>query len=112
MPDPADWPGIVLRCFEEDRVLYSQHARREMRHEKFGRIGEKEVYEAASTSELIEDYPDDTLYPSALLLGCTSEQRPLHLVCGYDEREDRVVIITVYEPDPKRWDSEFQRRQE
>jgi len=32
-------------CFHRDRVLYTQHARQEMRDESFGRIAEREVYE-------------------------------------------------------------------
>ena len=32
--------------FRENRVLYTQHARREMRDEPFGHILEQEVYEA------------------------------------------------------------------
>lgn len=53
MPNPAAWSRIVQRCFEEDRVLYSRHARQEMRQDEFGRIWEKEVYEAVNASEVI-----------------------------------------------------------
>lgn len=112
MPDPTDWTDIVRRCYEEDRVFYSEHARREMRQEELGRIWEQEVDEAVINSEVIEEYPEDTPYPTALLLGRTSERRPIHLVCAYDEREDQVVIVTVYEPDPKRWDDTFRERLE
>jgi hypothetical protein len=42
-------------CFHRDRVLYTQHARREMRNEPFGRIAEHEVYEAILDGEVVED---------------------------------------------------------
>ena len=32
------WPQRIGRCFAEDRVLYSQHARKEMLAEEFGAI--------------------------------------------------------------------------
>jgi hypothetical protein len=35
----------LQRCFQENRVLYTQHARREMRDEPFGPILEVEVNE-------------------------------------------------------------------
>ena len=91
-------------------MFYSQHARNEMRSEQFGAIREHEVYEAASTRAVIEEYPEDQPYPSVLVLGRTSAGRPLHLVCAYAEAEDYLVVVTVYEPDPLRWDEEFRHR--
>ena len=93
----------LQHCFRENRVLYTQHARREMRDEPFGRILEQEVYEAILASEIIEDYPDDTPYPSCLVFGRTRRGRPVHAVCAHAPEEDRAIIITVYEPDPDRW---------
>ena len=99
----------LQRCFREDRVLYTQHARREMRGEPFGRILEQEVYETTSAGEIIEDYPDDTPYPSCLVFSRTRRGRPVHVVCAHVPEEDRAIIITVYEPDPVRW-IDFRRR--
>lgn len=90
-------------CLRRDRVLYTQHARREMREEPFGRIAENEVYEALLDGEVIEDYPDDTPYASCLIFGRSRVGRPIHLVCAYAPEDDRVIIVTVYEPDPGRW---------
>lgn len=42
-----------------------------------------------------------------LVLG-RSGTRPLHVVIR--EGPDTVFVITVYEPDPDRWDSAFLRR--
>jgi hypothetical protein len=94
----------IKRCFDADSVLYTSHARREMKQEPFGEICEEEVYEAICTSEVVEEYPDDTPYPSALLLGMTRTNRPLHIVCAYDAEGKQAIIITVYHPDPQRWD--------
>jgi hypothetical protein len=99
----------LQRCFRENRVLYTQHARREMRAEPLGHILEHEVHEAILSGEIIEDYPDDTPYPSCLVLGRTRRGRPIHAVCAHVPGEDRAIIITVYEPDPDRW-IDFRRR--
>jgi hypothetical protein len=105
-----DWPDIIRRCFDEDRVLYSGHARREMQEEEFGSITDQEVYEAICRSEIIETYPDDTPYPSVLIFGMTDANRPLHVVCAYDTGDDRVVVVTVYQPDPDRWEDNRRRK--
>jgi hypothetical protein len=96
-------------CFKSDKVLYSKHAKDEMAGEEFGEILEREVNEAVLCGKIIESYPDDELYPSCLIYGKTSEDRPLHVVCAYSKESDIVIIITVYQPDPARW-SDFERR--
>ena len=104
-----DWPETIRRCFDLERVLYSGHARREMREEEFGPITDQELYEAICRGEVIESYPADTPYPSVLIFGTTNVSRPLHAVCAYDNENDQAVIVTVYHPDPKRWE-DYRRR--
>ena len=104
-----DWVETIKKCFDADSVLYTNHARREIKQEPFGEIKEEEVYEAVSNSEVIEAYPDDSPYPSALLYGMTKANRPLHIVCAYDAGEERTIVITVYHPDPQQWD-DYRRR--
>jgi len=60
-------------------------------------------------SELIEDYPDDKYGPSCLLLGFTTEGRPLHVLCSYPNRS-LVKIITLYDPDPNEWEDNRVRK--
>ncbi len=104
-----DWSETIRRCFDLERVLYSGHARREMREEEFGPITDQELYEAICSGEVIESYPDDTPYPSALIFGTTNIGRPLHTVCAYDSEGDQAFIVTVYQPDPSRWEN-YRRR--
>ncbi len=99
----------ICKCFEDDKVLYSSHARQEMLQEELGAITDKEVFEAIQKGETIIQYPDDRPYPSTLIFGLTNRERPIHTVCAFDEDEDRVIVVTVYEPDPNRW-IEFRRR--
>lgn len=82
-----NWMQKILECFESDLILYSRHAKFEMKNEEFGRIFEKEVYEAICSGEVIEEYPEDKPYPSVLIYGRTTENRPLHIVCAYSQTE-------------------------
>jgi len=93
----------VKRCFNENKVLYSRHAKVEMDNEEFGQIFEHEVFESVLSGQIIEEYPDDKPYPSILILGYTLQNRPLHIVCAYDDSDDLTIIITVYHPDPELW---------
>jgi len=100
----------VRAAFEFDRVLFSQHARHEMRTEPLGRIREQEVTEAVATAEQLDDYPDDEPYPSSLFLGWTAAGRPLHFVISYDEEAGLAIVVTVYEPDPQLWTDSRERK--
>ena len=73
------------------------------------RIDVEDVLQILRTGEVIEDYPSDTPYPSQLLFGWRAT-RPLHIVVATNAAENQCIIITVYEPDPEQWDSEFKRR--
>lgn len=100
---------IIRRCFASDRVLYSAHAVKEMRDEELGQIVDAEVYELVCDGEIIEQYPDDTPYPSCLVYGTTTGGRPLHTVCAFNRESANVVIVTVYQPDPEMWE-DYRRR--
>ncbi len=68
-----------------------------------------EVREALLSGRVIEDYPDDKYGPSCLILGHTLTRRSLHIQCSYPSRS-LVKIITVYQPDPHRWNADFTQR--
>lgn len=79
--------------------------------------GEKERYAegitlndietAVDDGEILEDYPDDPRGASCLVLGY-SENRPLHIVCGYTPAGN-IRVITVYIPKPPKWVDERTR---
>lgn len=72
-------------------------------------ISTSQVRRALEESQVIEDYPDDMPFPSRLALGW-HESRPIHVVAARNEEEDETIVITVYEPDPQKWNSDFRRR--
>ncbi len=72
-------------------------------------IGAEDVRKVLSEGEVIEEYPDDTPYPSRLIFGWC-EGRPIHVVVAINEKERSVIVVTVYEPEKEKWDADFARR--
>lgn len=104
--------GILQKiqdCYRSESVFFTRHALDEMKHEEFGRIYESEVSDCIENGLIIKEYPDDTPYPSYLIFGRTSSDRPIHVVCAYNRYDEKVIIVTVYEPDPALW-IDFTRR--
>ena len=67
------------------------------------RLNVSDIHGVMEHCATIEKYSDE----SRLVLGHAGA-RPLHLVISEDD--EMIFIITVYEPDPFRWDPSFRRR--
>ena len=91
-----------------DSLIFRVHAIQRMfqRH-----INVDDVRHALATGEVIEHYPEDTPYPSRLVLGWHGS-RPLHVVVADNEERRETIVITVYEPDPAQWEPGFRRRRQ
>ena len=61
------------------------------------------------SGEIIKEYPDDTPYPSKLMLGFP-KGRPLHVVLSHDAEYETRHIITAYLPDPQLWTEDFKKK--
>jgi hypothetical protein len=72
-------------------------------------ISSEEVRHVLETGSTIESYPEDSPYPSRLVLGFAG-QRPLHVVVADDEKAGQAIVITAYEPEPGSWDETFRKR--
>jgi len=66
----------------------------------------QEIREAIANSQIIEDYPNDKYAPSCLICGLTKTGKTIHIQISYPSRP-LVKIITVYEPDPQKWNNDF-----
>ena len=88
-------------------IEYRIHATRRMfqRHITAG-----EVVFILAHGQVIKRYDEDYPLPSALLNGLTLANRPLHVVVGINTNEQKLVVITTYEPDPLQWVNNFSRR--
>lgn len=85
---------------------YSQHA---VDQTTLRCIAVREIREAITNGEVIEDYPNDKYGPSCLVLGVTDAGRPIHVQCSHSSRPV-IKIITAYQPDPDEWDVFKHRR--
>ena len=72
-------------------------------------IARKAVFEVLQKGEVIEEYPDDKPWPSALFLGWIDNQ-PLHVVAAYSKELKKTAIITVYEPSLDYFENDFRTR--
>lgn len=89
-----------------EKITYRLHAVKRMFERK---IGAEEVRYVLETGEVIEEYSDDTPYPSRLILGCY-KGRVIHVVAANNRLDEQIIVITVYEPDPSEWDLECRKR--
>ena len=95
---------IKLLC-KDDTIEVTQHILLRLQQRK---ITYKEIKEAILNGEIIEDYPEDFPYPICLILGITIKNRVIHIVVGIGE--NKLWLITAYEPDSNLWDSDFKKR--
>lgn len=69
-----------------------------------------DIEHAILDGRIIEEYPDDTPFPSCLILGTATSGKPLHLVASTDD--EMIYLITSYFPDSDRWGNDFATRKE
>lgn len=88
------------------QLVFSTHVIKRM----FERgISRAEIRQVLTTGEVIKTYPDDTPYPSRLILGW-SGKRQLHVLVSVNAQAQKIYIITAYEPDPDLWEADFRRK--
>jgi hypothetical protein len=86
----------------------------EWRKHALQRMAERQISQTAGlevlrSGERIEDYPEDSPYPSALFLAWV-EGRPLHAVAALDAEHEWAYIITAYEPDLEHLEPDYRTR--
>lgn len=87
-------------------LIFRSHAIKRM-FERY--VMPEDVRHVLATGKTIREYPDDTPYPSRLILGWVAG-KPLHVVVAEDTEAEVSIIITVYEPDPAIWEADFERK--
>ncbi|MCX7092008.1 MAG: DUF4258 domain-containing protein [Methylobacter sp.] len=97
----------VISSIENYAMAFRFHATERM----FQRaISSQQVEYILHHGDIIERYDSDQPLPSVLINGYTIEQRPLHVVVAINKAEQRLVIVTVYEPSILKWTDNFSRR--
>ena len=94
---------MIKALCKSGSIEWTQHAMSRM--DARG-IEQHEVEDALLLGEAIETYPNDTPYPSYLILG----KNGLHVVCGIGL--GRLWIITAYRPSSDKWEEDLKTRKE
>jgi hypothetical protein len=89
-----------------NEIKFSGHAIRQMFQRDLKR---DDVLAVIQGGEIIIEYPDDTPYPSCLLLGYVNEI-PIHVVLATDCTRQIGIVITAYIPDENLWINGFRTR--
>ncbi len=92
---------------QDYEIHFRIHASRRMFQRN---ISQNDVEHLLQYGTIIEQYDDDFPLPSLLLLGNNHQGRPLHAVVGLNDKDQKLIVITAYEPDPTKWTDNFSRR--
>ncbi|MFZ3063820.1 MAG: DUF4258 domain-containing protein [Nitrospirota bacterium] len=93
-------------AIENGDIEWQRHALEQMMERGITRETVKEVLRHG---EVIEDYPNDKPYPSALFLGWIRGE-PFHAVAAFDALSERCFVITAYKPDLEHFESDYKTR--
>ena len=88
------------------RLNFRSHAIKRMFERK---ISLEDVRHVLASGKSIRDYPNDTPYPSRLVMGWIAGT-PLHVVTADNAETGTTIVITVYVPDPAIWEADFERK--
>lgn len=80
----------IKDAIASDKIKWTEHAAKRLINR---RISPDEVLQALSNGTIIEDYPSDYPFPSCLVLGCTLQNRTLHIVCSIVKRLTLVPVL-------------------
>ena len=97
---------LFKQALADGNIVWRQHALGKMIVRDISRA---EVLDVLEYGELIQSYAYDKPFPSALFLGF-SESRPIHVVASFDESQQQVFVITVYEPDLTIFEPDFKTK--
>ena len=98
----------VLTLLLKGKILWTEHITIRLRER---RIKRSDLFDCIKNGEIIEQYPDDTPYPSCLISGTCTVGKPLHVVVGLNTNV-LCCMITAYQPDSDRWKEDFKTRKD
>jgi len=93
-------------AIENENIEWQRHTLERMMKRGISREIVKKVL---LTGEIVEDYPEDKPYPSALFFGMIANA-PLHVVAALDPIGGYCFVITVYRPDLEHFESNYKTR--
>ena len=97
---------IRKKCMEH-AIEWTQHSAKRLLQRG---ITAREVDSVILSGDIIEDYPEDSPFPSGLVFGLTEIGRPLHVVCAIGD--NKLWVVTAYEPDLYEWLPDYKTRKD
>jgi len=91
---------------KKENIEWRKHVFQRMLERNIDRADVKTVI---MEGEMIENYEDDKLFPSALFFKVVNI-RPLHTVVAFDKKQNKAYIITAYEPNLEMFESDYKTR--
>ncbi|MGR3300887.1 MAG: DUF4258 domain-containing protein [Candidatus Scalindua sp.] len=107
--ETSDFADVLKRIksqAEKENIRLTQHAQQEMIEED---ITIDEVFDAISSSKVLENYPEHRRGSCCLLNGKSRNGAPVHIVCTTSLSV--LIIITAYRPKLPKWVTPIQRSQ-
>jgi len=97
---------LLKKCVSTNSIEWRKHVFERMLERDISRNDVKEVL---LYGELINNYPKDKPFPSALFFKLVNS-RPLHVVAAVDSNKEKLFIITAYEPSLEIFKKDFKTR--
>jgi hypothetical protein len=94
----------IKKCVKDSDYYFTRHGDRERMNDD---LTISDIEESLICGRILEDYPDDLRGNSCLVVGFSYTGIPIHIICG--ERNDKLVIITVYIPKPPKFKTPYER---
>ncbi|HEV2854587.1 MAG TPA: DUF4258 domain-containing protein [Thermoanaerobaculia bacterium] len=102
--DPEATLQRLIDQVDREALRVTQHAQEEMTEED---IALEDALEAIRSGTILENYPEHRRGSCCLVSGYTRQGRPLHVVCTTAQL--LLIVITVYEPKPPKWETPTRR---
>jgi Domain of unknown function (DUF4258) len=97
----------LIDAIQTDRLRITDHA---VEAADDDALSLDDVFSSVFRGEIIERYPTERPYPRYLVYGLTDDNAPVHSVWAYNDQSQSAALITVYRPDPDRWNNWRKRR--
>lgn len=98
---------FIKRCGRAGKVFWSYHSNMRLAGRSITRA---DLLETIESWEVIEYYPTDRPLPSCLCMASGLRGQALHFVVAADEGGQNISIVTVYRPDPLKWEDGCRKR--
>ena len=93
----------IARIREAARVYKIRFQKHALQRANEKDVSFEDIRSVIVNGEVIETYPSAFPLPKCLIVGMVKDQIPLYVSVAYDEKIERVRVITVHWQDPEKW---------